>query len=638
MRLSRSGVLVALAMLVATPVAWSYTYRPLNLAAVTTASALLAIVCLGWRRLAGGAAGRTTLLLAGLATAIAVWRWRPAANVTTTGWFGPSVWLSCIAVVAVACALVLRRVAGHAAAVAMLFALLMGAIGNVLAVPGGVRPEIDVWVLLQDAAHGALGGSNPYAMAFPGVPAGQTSTCFTYLPGSFLLVIPGRVLGDVRVALAAAFVLPWLVMAARSLRRLWQRPVGESVMAIAPVVVALVLPATLRVMQQSWTDSLLVGLITVAVMCWRSTWVVLPLGLALATKQHALLLLPVLPLWLGRRKSLGAVGVAAVVVVPYFLADPDRFLTCTVSFFLDLPMTGTSISLWTVLPDALRNPALVVVFLLVAYGIAWLALPRGRSTFPLAAALVLCAFDLTNKQSYVNQWWLVAELLLLSAVSIGVDVGSAADPPGAHRRRPVARAGRLARVTRSASAPTDTTSRVSRRGVLGAAAGTLALAACTGPATPSPSASPAGPTIPVIGGTEPATPAAGPDRDLLAQADQRLTDLLGQFPAKPAKALRGDLGRLRGAIGRQRKAFAGLARTAAPGMGPGATGSSGSSTKQAVRLAGHLSSVAADLTEMAVMATAGDTAALLSSAAAGLGAARSAITPSASKSPAGGVR
>ena len=249
-----------------------------------------------------------------------------------------------------------------------------------------------------------------------------------------------------RLALAAAFVVPWLVMAAGLLRRSWQRPVGESVKAIAPVIVALVLPATLRVLQQSWTDSLLLGLLTVAVMCWRSAWVVLPLGLALATKQHALLLLPLLPLWLGWRRSLGAAGVAAVVGVPYFLADPDRFLTCTVSFFLDLPMTGTSISLWTVLPDAMRSPALVVAFLLVAYGIAWRSLPRGRSTFPLAAALVLCAFNLTNKQSYVNQWWLVAELLLLSAVCTGVDRERDAVPRGAHRRRTAGRSGRLAHV------------------------------------------------------------------------------------------------------------------------------------------------------------------------------------------------
>ena len=633
MPITRSGVLVALAMLIATPVAWSYTYRPLNLAAVTAASALLALICLGWRRLAGGSAGRATLVLAGLLTAFAVWRWRPSPNVTITGWFWPSVLLSGIAAVVVVAALLLRRVSGQVAAAALLVALLVGALGTVLAVPGGARPEIDVWVLLQDAARGVLGGQNPYAMAFPDVPAGQTSTCFTYLPGSFLLVTPGRVLGDVRVALAAAFVIPWLVLAARSFRQMWRRPVAESVIAVAPVVVALVLPATLRMLQQSWTDSLLVGLVVVAVMCWRSTWVVLPLGLALATKQHALLMLPLLPLWLGWRRSLGAVGVAAAVGVPYFLADPGRFLTCTVSFFLDLPMTGTSISLWTVLPDALRSPLLVVVFLVLAYVIAWRALPRGRSTFPLAFAVALCAFNLTNKQSYVNQWWLVAELLLLSAVSIGADLGPGAEPPGGNRRRSAGRSGRLRRVPSTASAPAGTTSRVSRRGVLGAAAGTLALAGCTDPSTPSPTAGPTVPTIPAIGGNQPATPAAGPDRALLAQADSRLTDLLRQFPAKPAKTLRGDLVRLRGAVGRQRKAFAGLARSAAPGNAPGAAGSSGSSTTQAIRLAAHLSSVADDLTEMAGKATAGDTAALLSSAAAGLTAARWAISPSASKRP-----
>ena len=96
-----------------------------------------------------------------------------------------------------------------------LLAALRGRLGTALAVPGGLA-RIDVRVLLQDASHGVLGGANPYTMAFPAVPAGQTATCFTYLPGSFLLVIPGRLLGDVRVALAAAFSFPgWCWPAAR---------------------------------------------------------------------------------------------------------------------------------------------------------------------------------------------------------------------------------------------------------------------------------------------------------------------------------------------------------------------------------------------------------------------------------------
>ena len=569
MRLTRSGVLVVLAMFIATPVAWSYTYRPLNLVAVTAASALLALLCLGWRRLGGGTAGWATLVLAGVLTAVAVWRWRPSPNVTTTGWFEPSVWLSCVAVVAVAGALLLRRVAGQGAAMALLFALLMGGIGTVLAVPGGLRPQIDVWVLLQDAAHGVLEGANPYAMTFPGVPAGQTSTCFTYLPGSFLLVIPGRVLGDVRVALAAAFVVPWLVMAARSLRRLWQRPVAESVLAIAPVVVALVLPATLRVMQQSWTDSLLVGLLVLAVLCWRSAWVVLPIGLALATKQHALLLLPLLPLWLGLaeiarrrrccRRGRGSVPPRRPGQIRHLHGEllPRPADDRHVHLVVDRPARG----------DAQPGPCGRVPARCLR--IAWWSLPRGQATFPLAAALVLCAFNLTNKQSYVNQWWLVAELLLLSAVCIGVDRGTRR----CRRSRigvalPAGRADSLRCPTASAPRAPLGSEPTTPCECLGGVSWVRLPARWLWPGAPVGNAlapaRPAGSDVPGHRRHPAVAPAAGPDRDLLAKADGRLTDLLSQFPARPATALRGDLGRLREAIGRQRKAFAGLAERPLP--------------------------------------------------------------------------
>ena len=53
----RAGSLVVLALVFATPLAWSYTYQPANLAAVTAATVALLLVCLGWRRLRPGPAG-----------------------------------------------------------------------------------------------------------------------------------------------------------------------------------------------------------------------------------------------------------------------------------------------------------------------------------------------------------------------------------------------------------------------------------------------------------------------------------------------------------------------------------------------------------------------------------------------------
>ena len=102
-------------------------------------------------------------------------------------------------------------------------ATAVGAIGVAyVLVIAGSKPLIDVWPILQGAARGVMEGRNPYAMTFPGVPAGQVNDCFNYLPGTFLVPLPGRLLaGDVRYAegavlLAGVAALVWFAARNRS--------------------------------------------------------------------------------------------------------------------------------------------------------------------------------------------------------------------------------------------------------------------------------------------------------------------------------------------------------------------------------------------------------------------------------------
>ena len=307
-------------------------------------------------------------------------------------------------------------------------ALAAAMVGLAAVVAGSTRPRIDVWVLLQGAAHGVLTGRNPYALTFPGAPRGQTTQCFTYLPGSFLLGAPGRLVGDVRWAELVVLVVGWLALALAVRRR--ARGTVDTASQVIPlltapvlalVTFALVMPATVRVVQQSWTDSLLVGLVLLAVALVirdHRSWAVVPLAIGLATKQHVALLLPLVLIWWGWRRCLAVIGGAVLICAPWLLAAPARMWTCGVTFFLDLPATHDSISYWRFLPAPVRLPV-VLALTVAAIWLCWRRLPRTPPGFLLAAAVVNAAFDIANKQSYLNQWWFVAQLVL-AAVVVGI--------------------------------------------------------------------------------------------------------------------------------------------------------------------------------------------------------------------------
>ncbi|HEY0806641.1 MAG TPA: hypothetical protein VGD84_16325 [Pseudonocardiaceae bacterium] len=289
--------------------------------------------------------------------------------------------------------------------------LALVVLGLTAAVFGGVImggvPRIDVWVILQDVANGLSHYQNPYGMRFPNVPAGETASCFNYLPSTFLMTAPGDWLfGDVRwveagCVLGAAALLGWHVGRRRGL-------------PLALLVAGL--PGTLLVVQQAWTEPMLLVLLCVAAVAVDrgGGWLALvAVGVALANKQHAVVLLPFLLLYkdFGPRRTVLAGVVGAAVTVPWVLMDPVRFKTCVADFYLAEPAPAASVSIWRWLPAGWGLP----VLLLGTAAVTVLALrrcPRGGAGLLLGCGLVLLTFDLLNKQTFLNQWWLAASLLL----------------------------------------------------------------------------------------------------------------------------------------------------------------------------------------------------------------------------------
>jgi hypothetical protein len=340
----------------------------------------------------------------------------PLVGVAPTQWLLPGLGVGAFAafVVALMPWLPLRRLFAFVALAAM-------AVGFALIVRGG-HPLIDVWVMLRDASAGLPHGLNPYELKFPDVPRGQDDYCFPYVPGAFLLAAPAQwLLGDVRWMEGACLVAAVGLTAWHATDR--GRRIDGAALPVALLLGAM--PGTLHVVEQSWTEPMLLLAMTAAAVLidrGRVNWAIVPLGVALATKQYLIVLVPLLCFWpnFGWRRVVASGALAGVICLPWFLVNPERFVACTIGFHIFLPPMSASMSIWLFLPGPVRAVA-VVLGVAIAYAVVAPRAPRTGSGFLLAAGVVLAVFDFTNKASFLNEWWFASELIVAGLAIAAVD-------------------------------------------------------------------------------------------------------------------------------------------------------------------------------------------------------------------------
>ena len=441
---------------IAAATSYSTIYTNLNISVIVIGC--LALGTLTALRLVPRVPSRTSIVLALLIGLIPqVWR-PPIGNVELGRLFGAATALGMLAsLLLIAGIAVARRRWGLG-----ILAFGSMAAASILMVQSSGHPAIDVWLILQQSTRALLHGANPYELSFSGIPAGQTDDCFNYLPFTFLASLPGRVaLGDVRYAellvlLGGVGALVWAVHRAASPQAASRQggpaqaatgPAADAAPGLDPgrlaaplVVMALCLPGMLRIVQQSWNESLILGCLAAAValvLSDRAWLAVVPLGLALATKQHVVLVLPLWALWrgFGPRRAVAAAGLGAAICLPWLLANPGRFYGCTVRFFVDLPARQDSLSVWKLMPGGLQTPA-VLVLTAGCYLLGYRLLDGSLSSLVFGSGLLFAAFDLANKQSFENQWLLACQLLILGLACRAAERAGAGRAPAVEQAPP----------------------------------------------------------------------------------------------------------------------------------------------------------------------------------------------------------
>ncbi|MFI7589484.1 hypothetical protein ACIB24_20660 [Spongisporangium articulatum] len=325
----------------------------------------------------------------------------------------------------------LRRLPDAALAVAVVGYL----IAAVLLIRWSPHPKIDVWVTLQQAADAIPRPQNFYAMNWHDSPGVQDA--FTYLPFTALLLAPGRWLaGDVRWALVVITVLGALAVRLLAVRGGRREP-GSADPAPRAVVAAaggaallLLMPGTATQIEQAWTEPLLLACLA----GWAlgvhrlddgrgwSLLAIVCLALGLASKQHLVLLLPLLAVWprFGWRRTLASAVLGGLFVLPWFLASPADMWHDTVSMLVNFqPLLFADTLYIAAIHELSWTPPFWLTGFLVLGTWVGAALLIQRRQPDLAgvlrwAALVLFVANLVNKQAFYNQFWLVAALVVVS--------------------------------------------------------------------------------------------------------------------------------------------------------------------------------------------------------------------------------
>lgn len=320
--------------------------------------------------------------------------------------------------------------------------LVLGAATGIVTIVLISNPGIDVWDLLQQSSTGLLHGDDMYRQHW--MHSTGLQAVYPYLPGTTLLLAPFRwLLGDVRYGLLAASLFgAWLL-----------RRHGT---AEAPALAALliVVPDWVYLINRSWTEPLLVAALAAAILALRSGrtgLAIVALAVALACKQPAVLLLPLFAFWpsFGLRRTITAVGLAVLVVVPWIIAGPHDIWHDAVHANLALEVQTHALNLPSLF---LRHGVTVGLWLLLlaligAYALVLWRLPRTPSGLALGCAVVMWAFDLANKQTFFNHYMLPLGLLLVAVATAEARSAEPAEtnppcpPPSEAAAAPQARSG-----------------------------------------------------------------------------------------------------------------------------------------------------------------------------------------------------
>lgn len=287
----------------------------------------------------------------------------------------------------------------------------------------------DPYLAHEAAGAALLGGEDPYsdAVQFPnGSPFAP--------PDAVVVGYPYPPVTLVSYGLSAGFTDPRVVSVVAWLSVLgglaWRSLKGddEGNAAFAGFLILASAPIWPVMLYGAWTEPLHFALLAGALMLWRRhvVWSALLLGIALASKQYFIVLLPVLLLMKMERRVMRlavAGGVAFLALVPPLLVDASTYLEATVMTPLGFefrPDTQSLPGLMAALGVDISIPRWIWLGIIVVVGVVLGRWARSRADLTVAALLAL-GISFWAGLAFPNYWFLIAGLAVLSSYLAAAD-------------------------------------------------------------------------------------------------------------------------------------------------------------------------------------------------------------------------
>lgn len=280
-------------------------------------------------------------------------------------------------------------------------------------------PPIDVFIILKEAPLKLLSGINPYNTLYTAVFPKIVPDYFAYWPAAFLLQIPFvLVFNDPRVLLILADIFASLLLLT----------IGRGTkLARLLSLIYLYRPLSLFIIEASWLTPLNFSLIALCVFLLlgkRKLAAGMILGIGIGVQFFlAALLIPFIR-YVNHYKAffIAAFGVAALLTSSFILLSPDRFFLQTISVYFQNPphpsiLPHTSLSLNTLFFTLTGKdfPAIFMPIIVLATLVLLFTKQAKTLSGKVAwVALVNFAVYLFGKQAFVNYYYFIASLLLLS--------------------------------------------------------------------------------------------------------------------------------------------------------------------------------------------------------------------------------
>lgn len=308
------------------------------------------------------------------------------------------------------------------------YGVLAGFLLRILVPIFSPSPRIDVFAMFQESARHLLQGLNPYQVPVSDVYSGTKDFGYTvfgyaYLPANLYFQTLGyAIFRDIR----SIYVLMEAVACA-GLYSMARRRQGIRFARYA-VLLFLFHPRGLFIIEEAWTEPLIVGLYaicdTLASRYPGSRRLAIAYGLLLSLKQYLLyfvlngLLLERRP----RRIALAA-GVALATVLPFFVWDRASFIQYGLLFLLRTAFRPDGLTLLSALHVLTGFEAGKSISLVMGFAVGVYTMYRfrhmGLEGWRWATLLTTFSMFLVGSQAFANYYYFIGAMILFTAAGNG---------------------------------------------------------------------------------------------------------------------------------------------------------------------------------------------------------------------------